>query len=77
MAKKKKTKKKTARKTRKSASRDVLCVGSKVKAYVKSQGGKSSGELVGAVSDAVYGILDQAISRSQANKRATVKPTDL
>ncbi len=73
MAKKKK-KKKAAKKP---SSRDVLCVGSKVKAYVKSQGGKSSGELVGAVSEAVYEILDRAINRSQANKRATVKPTDL
>ena len=77
MAKKKKKAAKKAKKSKKSASREVLCVGSKVKAYVKSQGGKSSGELVGAVSEAVYEILDKAIGRSQANKRSTVKPTDL
>lgn len=70
-------KKKAAKKSKKAASRDVLVVGSKLKAYVKSQGGKSSGELVGAVSEAVYDLIDRALTRADANKRATVKPNDL
>ncbi len=59
------------------AARDTLVVGSKVKAYVKSQGAMSSGALIGAVSDKVYALLDDAIGRAKANKRSTVKNTDL
>ena len=57
--------------------RDVLVVGSKIKAYVKSKGAMSSGELAAAVSDAVYDLLDKAVARAQANKRSTVQPKDL
>ena len=60
-----------------AAARDNLVVGSKVKAYVKSQGAMSSGALIGAVSDKVYALLDDAIGRAKANKRSTVKNTDL
>ena len=59
------------------AARDTLVVGSKVKAYVKSQGAMSSGALIGAVSDKVYALLDDAIGRAKAIKRSTVKDTDL
>ena len=59
------------------AARDNQVVGSKVKAYVKSQGAMSSGALIGAVSDKVYALLDDAIGRAKANKRSTVKNTDL
>jgi histone H3/H4 len=58
-------------------SKEVLIVGSKLKAYVRAQGAMSSGELVGAVSDQVYGIIDRAIVRAQSNKRSTVQPRDL
>ena len=74
-AKKKKKKKAPAR--RKAASREVLCVGSKVKAYVKSQGMKSSGDLIQAVSDNIHSLLDSAIARTQGNKRSTVRPHDM
>ena len=56
---------------------EVLVVGSKVKAYVKSQGAMSSGVLIGALSEKVCGLLDDAIARAKANKRSTVKDTDL
>ena len=56
---------------------EVLVVGSKVKAYVKSQGAMSSGVLIGALSAKVAGLLDDAIARAKANKRSTVKDTDL
>lgn len=71
MAKKKKKKKATKK------AREVLVVGSKVKAYVKSKGAMSSGELIEALSEQVYGLLDQAIGRAQGNKRSTVQPKDL
>ena len=69
--------KKAKKKKAKKSSRDVLVVGSKVKAYVKSQGAMSSGELPAALSDAVYDCLDKAIARAQGNKRSTVQPKDL
>jgi len=77
MAKKKKKAKtaKTAKKAKKS--RDVLVVGSKVKAYVKGQGAMSSGELIGALNDEVCTLLDRAIARSSGNRRSTVQPKDL
>ena len=69
--------KKKAKKKKKTAAREVLVVGSKVKAYVKSKGAMSSGELVGGLSDALYDIIDKAIARAQGNKRSTVQPKDL
>ncbi len=57
--------------------RDTLVVGSKVKAYIKANGGKCSGELVGALSDKVHDLLDSAIARCVANRRSTVRPADL
>lgn len=67
-----KKKRKVAKKTR-----EMLVVGSKVKAYVKSKGAMSSGELAGALSEEVYGLLDKAIARAKGNKRSTVQPKDL
>ena len=58
-------------------SKETLVVGSKVKAYVKSQEMMSSGELIGALSDKVHELLDAAIARTKANKRSTVKASDL
>ncbi|MDH3592250.1 MAG: hypothetical protein OER88_10250 [Planctomycetota bacterium] len=78
-ARRKKKKKTTTRKktTRRKTTRDVLCVGSKVKAYVKSQGMKCSGELVGGVSEQIHAMLDSAINRCTENRRSTVRPHDL
>lgn len=66
-----------AAKKKASKGRDVLCVGSKVKAYVKSKKLKCSGELVESLSEKVYGMLDAAMLRTQGNGRATVRPVDL
>jgi len=70
-------KKKKAGAKKKGGSREVLCVGSKVKAYIKSKGMKCSGELVGALSDRVHDVLDGAIGRCKENRRSTVRPHDL
>lgn len=56
---------------------EVLVVASKVRAYLKSKEVKMSGELIGALNDKVKEVLDAAAKRSQANKRATVKPQDI
>ena len=70
MAKKKAAKKKAAKK-------EVLVVASKVKAYVKSKKMMTSADAVVALSDKVYALLDDAIARTKANRRSTVKPQDL
>ena len=57
--------------------KEVLIVGSKVKAYMKSKGMKTAGDTLEAVSNKVYAILDDAVARTKANKRATVRPQDL
>ena len=61
----------------KKKSKDVLVVASKVKAYVKSKKMMTSSDAIGALSDAVYDLLDDAIARTKANRRSTVKPQDL
>jgi hypothetical protein len=57
--------------------KEVLIVGSKVKAYLKSKGMKTAGDTLPALSDEVYKLLDAAVARTKANKRATVRPQDL
>ena len=75
MAKKKKAKKKVAKKA--AAKKDVLVVASKVKAHVKSKGKMMSADAIGALSDAVYAMINAAIKRTDANKRKTLKPQDI
>ena len=55
----------------------VLVVGSKVKDVVKDQGLQSSGELVEAVSNKVYELLEAACARASENGRKTVRAYDL
>lgn len=70
MAKKKAAKKKIGNK-------EILIIASKTKAYIKSQGMMTSSDTIGALSDAIYGLIDAAIARTLANRRSTVKPQDL
>lgn len=56
---------------------EVLVVGSKVKAYIKSKDMKSSGDLVEALSMVLAKKLDRAIERAKGNKRSTVRDVDL
>lgn len=57
--------------------RESLIVASKVRAYVKSKNMMTSSQALEAISDTVYGTLDAAIARAQANRRSTVKAQDL
>jgi len=56
---------------------DMLVVGSKVKAYIKSKGLHTSGDFTEALSKEVTAVLDKAVARCQGNKRSTVRPNDL
>ncbi len=59
------------------AGKEVLVVASKVKAYVKSKQMKTSSDAITALSDKVCVILDDAVARTKANRRSTVKAQDL
>ena len=56
---------------------DALVVGSKVKAYIKSQKCLTSGELLEALTKKVAAILDGATERTKKNGRSTVRAHDL
>ena len=77
MAARRKAKKKAAPRRTRKAAREQLCVGSKVKAYIKANGLKCSGDLVEELSNKVHATLDAAMARCQGNKRATLRPIDL
>ena len=57
--------------------KEMLVVVSKVKEYIKSKKMMTSGDLPQALSNEIYGLLDKAIKRCKANKRATVRADDL
>jgi hypothetical protein len=59
------------------AKKESLIVASKVKAYIKSKKMMTSSDALGAISDKVYGMLDEAVARTKANRRSTVKTQDL
>ncbi len=61
----------------KSASKEILIVGSKMKDVVKSAGCMSSGDLIEALSERVHAILASAAQRAKDNGRSTVRPYDL
>jgi hypothetical protein len=62
---------------KKQQKREPLVVASKMKAYIRSKGMMTSSDAVEAIHDVVYKILDQAIERTKANRRSTVRPQDL
>jgi len=59
------------------ADKEVLVVASKVKAYIKSRKMMTSSDTIAALSNKVYAMLDDAVARTKANRRSTVKPQDL
>ena len=75
MAKKKKKKKKAAAR-RKSAAKEMLLVGSKTKAELKSHGVNVSGDCLDALNNVVHWYLEQAAARAGANGRKTVRGHD-
>ena len=78
MAKKKVAKKKAKKAAAKQAPpQEMLVVTSKVKAYIKSQEKMCSSELLPALNEKVHCLIDEAIARTGANNRSTVKAQDL
>ena len=57
--------------------KESLIVASNVKAYIKSKKMMTSSDMLAALSDAVYCMLDKAATRTKANRRSTVKAQDL
>ena len=55
----------------------MVVVGSKVKAYIKANECKTSGELLAALNEKVHCVLDCAIERAKSNKRSTLRAHDL
>jgi histone H3/H4 len=74
MAKKKATKKKVTR--RKAASKEMLLVGSKTKATLKSMKVNVSGDALDALNQVVHWHISQAANRAAANGRKTVRGHD-
>lgn len=68
---------KTAKASQSKAARDVLVVGSKIREYIKSKDCNTASDTVGALSERVYSLLDDAINRTNANGRKTVSAKDL
>jgi hypothetical protein len=69
--------KKPAKKAGAKSSREILVVTSKVKEYIKSLGLQSSSEVVPALSEKLYSLLEQGAKRTKENKRSTLRPHDL
>jgi ribosomal protein S17 len=59
------------------AGKEVLVVASKVRAHIKSKKMMTSSDTIAALSDKVYAMLGDAVERTKANRRSTVKPQDL
>ncbi len=66
-----------AKRKKKKAPKEVLVVASKVKNYVKGSGFMSSSDVIDALNAKVHAMLDDAMKRTEANKRSTVRGTDL
>ena len=57
--------------------KEMLLVGSKVKATVRAAGMLCSGELLCALNEKVHALICAGVTRTKANKRSTVKPQDV
>lgn len=58
-------------------AKEVLIVGTKVKNYIKTKGLMSSADVLDALNDAVYELLDRAVERAKQNGRKTVQGRDV
>lgn len=56
---------------------EILVVQSKVKAFVKKKGCNTSADAAKALSKLVEDALEKAVKRAKANRRKTVKETDV
>lgn len=60
------------------AENETLVIASKVKAYIKGNGGlKCSASVIDALSDKVRALCDAAVRNAQDDKRKTVQDKDV
>ncbi len=57
--------------------KEMLIVGSKVKAAIKANTCMCAGDTLPALNEKVHELLADAVARCKANKRSTVRPADL
>ncbi|NLW51721.1 MAG: hypothetical protein GXY85_12905 [Candidatus Brocadiaceae bacterium] len=57
--------------------KDMLIVGTKVKNYIRAQDVMSSNDVLTALNEAVYALLDKAVARAKGNGRKTVQGKDV
>lgn len=57
--------------------KEMLVVASKVKGYIRSKSMMTSSDALGALNDKIHCLLDDAMCRTKANRRSTVKAQDL
>ncbi|MFQ3855801.1 hypothetical protein ACLK29_15515 [Leptospira kirschneri] len=60
----------------KNVERETLIVTSKVKACIKSKGFMTSGDAIDGLNEKIHQLIDDAVKRTESNKRSTVRPTD-
>lgn len=61
---------------KKGKSKEVLLVGSKVKAAIKENGCNTGGDAAEALNEYVHWLIGQATARAAANGRKTVRAHD-
>lgn len=59
-----------------TTARESLIVTTKVKAYIKAKGCMTSGDAIDGLNEKIYQLLDEAVDRTQNNKRSTVRSYD-
>ncbi len=57
--------------------KQMLIVSSKTRAYIKEKGFMMSGEAATALNIKVHELIDEALERTQKNKRSTLRSHDL
>jgi histone H3/H4 len=60
----------------KKKGNDLLVFARQVREYVKSKICITSGEFIGELSNAVYGLIDKAAARAKGNNRKTIQAKD-
>ena len=60
-----------------SETKETLIVASKTKAFIKSQGCMLSSDALDEINNKLHELLLEAVARTKANKRSTLRPHDL
>ena len=64
-------------KKQKKGGKDVLIVGSKVRALIKSKKCMTSSEFLPALNCVVHEMVEKACERTKANRRSTLRAQDV